>query len=195
MLFDSAYEDYIVVKNISFVISSEERSIITSRLNENNIGIEFIETRGIENSIFDAFSIYINAHLTELIISGLLAPAAYDAIKKAIYFIVKGMGRFAFRRKKEEPEVCIKFKNEKAEIIAPIPEYLNDIQFASYMDMLSNSIKELGQSQIYNMKDFDYYIIEFDNVKNKIVIKTITEYGMERARRQRETANAEGLKD
>lgn len=194
-MFDDTYEDYIMVKNIFFVISSEERNTIASKLNENNIGIEFIETRGIENSIFDAFSIYINAHLTELIISGLLAPAAYDAIKKTIYFIVKGIGRFAFRSKKDGPEVCVKFKNERAEIIAPIPEYLNDIQFANYMDMLSKSIKELGQSQVYNIKEFDYYIIEFDNAKNKTVIKTITEYGMERARRQRETANAEGLKD
>lgn len=187
-MFNSTYEDYIMVKNMSFVIGCEERNIITSKLNENNIGIEFIETRGIENSIFDAFSIYINAHLTELIITGLLAPAAYDAIKNSVILIVKSICRFTFRRKKDEPEVCIKFKTDKAEIIAPVPENLNDTQFASYMDMLGNSIKELSQSQIYNVKRFDYYIIEFDNETNGTIIKTSTEYGMERIRKQKEKA-------
>jgi hypothetical protein len=187
-MLDNTLKDYIIVKNMSFVINCDERDKIASELNEYNIGIEFIETRGIENSIFDTFSIYINVHLTELIITGLLAPAAYDVIKNSVILIVKSICRFAFRRKKDEPEVCIKFKTDKAEIIAPVPENLNDTQFACYMDMLGNSIRELSQSQIYNIKRFDYYIIEFDNETNGTVIKTSTEYGMERVRKQKEKA-------
>ena len=129
MWFDEKYKSGIMLENVSMLFLEDERKQFEEKLNEQNIGVLFLEKRSIQNSIFQAISIYINENLTGLFIAGLLAPATYDAIKTAFLYVIKKIKTWILKTKKETPVACLHFKTGEAEIIAPIPNDLTDEQF------------------------------------------------------------------
>lgn len=185
MWHNNKYESGIVAENLSFGLSSAEIEEIERKLNEHEIGLLFIEKRGVQSSIFNTLYIYINAHLTELIVASLLAPAAYDAIKYTISFLIEKVKCFFRKADESKPIVSLKLNIGKAEIIAPIPSNLNDEQFSYYMDMLQNSLVEIASIQNSNEKKYEYFVVEYSDDQKSLKIKTVTEYGAERAAEQR----------
>lgn len=184
MWFDEEYESGMTLENLSMLFSQEERSQIKEKLHEQNIGVLFFEKRGVQASFFDAAAIYINAHLTELILTGLLAPAAYDVIKATVSAVIGKIKSWVSSVKKDRPVVCLRFTTAKSEIIAPIPDYLTDEQFKIYMDMLRETLENDTKPKLEKVTRFDYFIVEENSEKTHIVTKTVAEYGYEQHRKR-----------
>lgn len=185
MFFDEKYENNIMLENISFLFSSEERDSIEKAFDEQEIGILFFEKRGIQNSIFDTAMIYINSNLTDLIIAGLLAPAAYDLLKNTILFVGRKISAFVHRAKKDEPVISLKMKSGDAEIIAPIPTNLSNEQFQIYMDMLQKALLEANEPKLKKVTKYECFVAECDEKMEKVIVKTMLEYGHEQVQKQR----------
>lgn len=184
MWFDEEYKSGIMLENFSLLFPDDERVQIKKLLNEQSIGVLFVETRGVQASFIEAASIYINEHLTELILTGLIAPAAYDAIKIAISAVIGKIKSWFRPPKRDSPVVCLKFKTANAEIIAPIPDYLSNEQFKIYMDTLRETLEHDSKPKIEKVTRFEYFIVEENCDKTHIVTKTIAEYSYEQRRKK-----------
>lgn len=184
MYFDEKYENNIMLENISMLFSNEERDSIVQAFDEQEIGVLFFEKRDIQNTVFDTVMIYINSNLTDLIIAGLLAPTAYDLLKKMILFVGRKISAFVFRTKKDEPAISLKMKSGDAEIIAPIPTNLSDEQFEMYFNMLQKSLSEASEPKLKKVTKYECFIAECDEKMEKVVVKTIHEYGYEQVQKQ-----------
>jgi len=179
------YKSAIGVENFPFFMLDEfdeKRNELENLLKEHQIELVFIEKRsGPIASVFQAIPILINEHLTELIIAGLLFPAAYDAIKFTILRLVKGIRQgffLASSGKTVDASAKLKMNVGNAEILAPIPSDLTDEQFAKYMDMLPKALAELKCNQIPNVERYECFIIEYDDEKLRTI--TMTQYARER---------------
>lgn len=185
MSYEPIFKNAIVVENISFCLSNDEKKKLEDTLNENHIDLFFYEQRSIQNSFFETLSIYFNKHLTELIVAGILVPATYEAIKFAVFKIVKGVNKFIRNAEKNKPITSLRLKTEKIEIIAPIPNNLNDKQFSDYMDMLQKTLIELGANQTQNIERYECFIIEYIDEQSNLKVKTMLQYAVERTTEQK----------
>lgn len=179
MWFDENYVNGMAVKNFSRGFSNDEETKLHTLLNEQGIGLTFFEVRSIENSFFQNFCIYINEHLTELFITGIIAPAAYDAIKIVICLIVNRISACLHKTDKNEPLSSLRLKIGKADVIAPIPNNLNDNQFSMYMNMLQKALAEANEPKLKKITKYECFIAECSEDFEQIVVKTINEYGHE----------------
>lgn len=68
----------VILINSSFYFTIEERNDLKQTLEENNMEMFFLEQRGFQNSIFSGIEIILNNNLFNMIIGGLIMPAAYD---------------------------------------------------------------------------------------------------------------------
>jgi hypothetical protein len=177
---ENEFENIIMVENISKCISNDEQKEIEDMLRSNNIGIIFHER---ENepiaSIFSNIPIYINEHLVELIVTGLIAPTTYAIIVQVFSRLAKYIKRLLIvtgKGVKKECNASIKIKLGKADLEAIIPNNLNDEQFKQYMNMLPNIIRDLIKTQIPKVKEFEHYIAEYIVETNSIKVTTIIEY-------------------
>lgn len=111
--------------------------------------------------------------------TGLLAPATYDAIKTAIFAVMRKIKSWFSKPKKDDALVCLKFKTSNTEIIAPIPDYLTDEQFKIYMDTLRETLEHDTKPKLEKVTRFEYFIVEDNCDRTRIVTKTVAEYGYE----------------
>ena len=187
MHYDNKFESNISVVNVSYFIPLESRKELEQALSSHEIGLLFYEQRqnSIQASLFQTIIVYVNEHLTELLIYGILAPTAYDTLKKAIHFVAKSISGFIRKRDKDETDPSMKFKIGNAEVIAPIPSNLSDEQFSSYMDTLKNTLKRLSDNEARKVERYDRFIVEYDRKTENLYIKTVSQYGSERAAEQR----------
>ncbi|HCX79664.1 MAG TPA: hypothetical protein DG577_09650 [Firmicutes bacterium] len=186
MFFDEKFESGISARNVSHFLPPEERKALEEELNRHGIGLVFFEQRSAQASIFKTIVVYLNEHLTELFITGLLAPAAYDAIKTTLLCLTKHIAIF-FRKhgKKEETYPNMRITIGKAEVIAPIPSNLNEKQFSAYLTILQSTLKELSNNVVPKIKKYECFIVEYNDATTKLSMKTVTKYGMERVAKQR----------
>lgn len=197
MWFDEKYSNSIAFRNVAYFISPDDRIELEEKLKKHGIGVSFFETRGIQASAYDFIFLYINQNLTELIIAGLLAPAAYDVIKTSILLIYKRIKNLSHatrsvRSKEITPSIQLKAGN--AEIIAPIPQNLSDEQFGMYMDMLRQTMSDVNETKFQGLPKHQSFIAEYSIEEKRIMVKTITEYGYEQIIAQRKR-QAEGDKN
>lgn len=123
--------------------------------------------------------IYINQHMTELIVSGLFTPAAYDVLKLGVCSAlrkIKENFKMLQGGKLRNAEPCIKYHLHNMEIIAPIPSNLSNKQFNKYFDSINELIKEVNSS--YPIEKEESLIIESNG--SKLELKTIYEYTQEK---------------
>jgi hypothetical protein len=103
--------------------------------------IFFIEQRGINNSIFDGIEIILNNNLFNMLVGGVLMPAAYDILKNSLVVIVKKIknSNVKFLRANKDPEpinAVIKIKTDVGEIIASIDQELTPEEVEKYIEAL-----------------------------------------------------------
>src|SRR5699024_11466522 len=78
-----------ILINSYMFFNTEERTELKQNFEENNIELFFLEERGIKNSIFDGIEIILNNNLFNMLVGGVLMPAAYDVLKNSLVIIVK----------------------------------------------------------------------------------------------------------
>ena len=191
---DNRFESNIAVVNFSYFIPSVIRKELEEALNTHEIKLLFYDGKqnSIQMSLFQTVIIYINGHLTELFICGFLAPAAYDTLKKVILFVAKSISGFIRKLGKDETFPSMKMKVGNAEIIIPIPSNLSDEQFSTYMSTLQNTLKTFSDNEARKVGRYDIFIVEYKDKAEKMSIKSISQYGAERAAEQRSVKDYKG---
>ncbi len=175
-----------ILENDGFLLGKETEDEISLNLNSSEIGFICIEKRsGIQNSIFQGISIFINENLTALIVGGFITPLAYDSIKYAVKaiaekIIAKKVINFGIVGVRRSPELVLKLKTKNGNIFAPIPTNLSDKQFGQYMDTLQESLKVLQNDS----SKYQEYVAEYDAELVKVCLRTMSEYGLEQYRKQ-----------
>lgn len=189
MLNGDKFESEISAVNVSYFMPNEKREELKKALSNHEINMLFREQRhdSVQASLFQTIVLYINEHLTELFICGLLAPAAYDIVKTTILYIAKSISKLIQKPGKDETYPSMKLNIGNAEIIAPIPTNLNEEQFTSYMDTLKSSLKTLSDNEVRKTERYNMFIVEYSNETEKICVKTVSQYGMERAKEQQKS--------
>ncbi|HZK55217.1 MAG TPA: hypothetical protein VFC84_13605 [Desulfosporosinus sp.] len=174
----NGYDAELVLENGALFLSPEDRRSIEDILSKVDIGFGCIELRnGPKASLFHGIAVFINENLTSLFVGRLLMPGAYDAIKFAFKKIVDGIkngsARIVSANKISMPECILKFVTKKGHLEVPIPNNLTDEQFEKYMDLLKVAIQTLNEDIINQ----GHLIAEFEMKSEKVIIKTVLEYG------------------
>lgn len=186
---DEKCDNKIVLRNVYHLITAEEREKLEEDFANQKIGIDFYETRGMQMSVFDCIYLYLNQNLSELLITGLLAPAAYDLIKSSALFLIKRVKKLLHKvsaKRISEVKPSIQLKCGNAEITAVIPDNLSDEQFYAYMDLLKQTLSEVNEHKFQPLLKYQSFIAEYDANSNYIKVSTITEYGYEQIAKQNE---------
>lgn len=131
----------VILINSYMCFTPEERKKLEQSFEKNDMEIFFIEQRGINNSIFDGIEIILNNNLFNMLVGGVLMPAAYDALKNSLAFIVKKIKNSSvkFLRANKDPEpinAVIKIKTDVGEIIASIDQELSLEEVEKYIEAL-----------------------------------------------------------
>lgn len=181
-------ENAIFVEEFHFVIPQDEQNEIKKLLSTHKINVVFSEKKKEPTaSLFNAISIYINEHLIELIVAGIILPSAYNAIKFFILRLLKHLKKITVINsagEQKEASMNFKFKIEETEIIAPIPKGLNDEQFSIYMDMLQETMLKINETEKSHTKTYDLLIIELNNKDMLLTTKTMVQYMKEKREQQ-----------
>src|SRR5699024_12437056 len=103
----------------------------------NHIELYLLEERGNKNSIFDGIEIILNNNLFNMLVGGVLMPAAYDVLKNSLVIIVKKIrnSNVKLLRANKDPEpvnAVIKVKTDAGEIIASIDQELSSEEVETY---------------------------------------------------------------
>ncbi|MGX7410459.1 hypothetical protein ACWOE8_19660 [Enterococcus avium] len=131
----------LILMNGDMFLTPEERTELKQSFEENNMEIFFLEQRGIKNSIFDGIEIILNNNLFNMLIGGVLMPAAYDVLKNSLVTIVKKIRKSNIKilRANKDPEpvnAVIKVKTDAGEIIASIDQELSPEEVEKYIEAL-----------------------------------------------------------
>lgn len=127
--------------NGDMFLTPEERTEMKQNFEENNMEIFFLEERGVRNSIFDGIEIILNNNLFNMLVGGVLMPAAYDVLKNSLVFLVKKIrnSNIKLLRANKDPEpvnAVIKVKADAGEIIASIDQELSPEEVEKYIEAL-----------------------------------------------------------
>jgi hypothetical protein len=131
----------LILINSYMCFTPEERKKLEESFEKNDMEIFFIEQRGINNSIFDGSEIILNNNLFNMLVGGVLMPAAYDILKNSLVVIVKKIknSNVKFLRANKDPEpinAVIKIKTDVGEIIASIDQELTPEEVEKYIEAL-----------------------------------------------------------
>lgn len=174
----------IVLENGKEYLDNKEFVDLSDTLKEYDITLESYGKSGIMNSLYD-ICIYFNEHITELLITGVLIPTAYDAIKSSIKFIVfriKSKVKIIQSDKVRSAQPSFRFKTSNGEVIAPIPHNLSEEQFDKYMDGVYQAIRAL--KPITDSK-YERLIIEVDAETTYIETKSLHQYIQDQAMKKK----------
>ena len=174
MMEDEKYKFNICVENAP--INPLERYTIKKILNEQGIGIAFLEYRGIMNSAFDSIPIFLNPEIISLLVSSMMTSAMYDSLKTALFILISKISSRLRRRKKQDSGAAFRFKVGNADIFADIPSGLNDIQFKAYMDMVRDTSTTIYKMQENTETEYTNLFLVYDSEKESIDVKTVSEY-------------------
>jgi hypothetical protein len=138
----------LILINSYMCFTPEERKKLEESFEKNDMEIFFIEQRGINNSIFDGIEIILNNNLFNMLVGGVLMPAAYDILKNSLVVIVKKIknSNVKFLRANKDPEpinAVIKIKTDVGEIIASIDQELTPEEVAH--KIASNTLDNKNQ--------------------------------------------------
>lgn len=130
-----------ILINSYMCFTPEERKKLKQSFEKNDMEIFFIEQRGINNSIFDGIEIILNNNLFNMLVGGVLMPAAYDVLKNNLVDIIKKIknSNVKFLRANKDPEpinAVIKIKTDVGEIIASIDQELSPEEVEKYIEAL-----------------------------------------------------------
>lgn len=130
-----------ILINSYMCFTPEERKKMEQSFEKNDMEIFFIEQRGINNSIFDGIEIILNNNLFNMLVGGVLMPAAYDVLKNSLVVIVKKIknSNIKILRANKDPEpinAVIKIRTDVGEIIASIDQELSPEEVEKYIDAL-----------------------------------------------------------
>ncbi|EHW1482456.1 hypothetical protein AJM39_09485 [Listeria monocytogenes] len=136
----------IILIDSHMYFTPDERKKLKEMYEAQSMEIFFLEQRSIKNSIFDGIEIILNNNLFNMLVGGLLMPAAYELIKNSLTLFVKnfkkGNIKFLDACKKPEPvNTVIKIKLDRGEIIAPIDQELSPEEMEEYIDALITAWK------------------------------------------------------
>jgi hypothetical protein len=131
----------LILINSYMCFTPEERKKLEESFEKNDMEIFFIEQRGINSSIFDGIEIILNNNLFNMLVGGVLMPAAYDILKNSLVVIVKKIknSNVKFLRANKDPEpinAVIKIKTDVGEIIASIDQELTPEEVEKYIEAL-----------------------------------------------------------
>lgn len=131
----------LILINSYMCFTPEERKKLEQSFEKNDMEIFFIEQRGINNSIFDGIEIILNNNLFNMLVGGVLMPAAYDVLKNSLVVIVKKIknSNVKILRANKDPEpinAVIKIRTDVGEIIASIDQELSPEEVEKYIDAL-----------------------------------------------------------
>ncbi|WP_097005209.1 hypothetical protein [Lacrimispora amygdalina] len=174
MVYDDKYKLSIATENAP--LRPSEQQEIRLMLSRHDIGIAFLEHRSIINSVLDSIPIFLNPDITNLLISGLMMPAVYDALKKCLLYMVAKISVRKNITEEKESGVAFRLNIDNADIYAPIPAGLSDKQFSAYMDMIKNSFTIISKKQEETKADYHQIFIMYDNEREKVDIKTVQDY-------------------
>ncbi|MBN7773553.1 hypothetical protein [Clostridium aminobutyricum] len=165
-------------------LSQDELTNIQSELNKYDITLIATDDHAPQAS-FNDICIFISQNTTELIVSGLMMPVAYDVLVKSIKFVIqkiKEKVKILQGGQVREAQPSIHFKTENSELIAPIPQNLTDEQFNKYFESINEAIKTIHHN---SEKKYEYFIIEQQNDGLRVEVKTIIQYAQDKIEHQK----------
>ena len=164
----------IVLENAPLKPSEQQK--INEMINKYGIDVCFLEYRAIVNSVFDSIPVFLNPDITNLLISGFMMPAVYDAFKECLHYMVMKISSRKHLKEKNESGVAFRLKINNADIYAPIPSGLSDTQFSTYMDMIKSSFMKVNKEQEETKADYQQLFLMYDSETEKVEIKTVQDY-------------------
>lgn len=187
--------DAILLENGAKYLSETELNDLTNKLKKINIELKTMSNDSPKMSLND-ISVFVGGHITELIITGLIIPTAYDVLKSSLKFIVykiKENVKILQSGKVREAQPCIQFKTCNGEVIAPMPQNLSESQFDKYMDGVWQAVNAIKPNP---EKEYESFIIEQNKDSLKIEVKTMLQYAQEQYNKQEQrksnSANMKG---
>ena len=168
-------------KDLSVVVENaplkpSEQQEINEMINKYGIDVYFLEYRAIVNSFFDSISVFLNPDITNLLISGFVTPAVYDALKECLHYMVMKISSRKHLKEENESGVAFRLKIKNADIYAPIPSGLSDAQFSAYMDMIKSSFMIVNKEQEETNPDYQRLFLMYESGTEEVKIKTVQDY-------------------
>lgn len=162
---------------------------IATQLRERNIDVCIDSVTQRYKASFLDIGIFLNDHLTEAIVMGLLIPTTYDIVKSSILAGIKAIRKkmkICQADKIRDADPYIKLQAETYEINILIPNDLSDDELAAYLD----EAFALAKGHVANPeKRYEHFFIERDELDGKVRMKTMLEYGSERAAKTKDDSN------
>lgn len=154
----------LVLSDGDMYLSKEEKESITKDFKKNEMDIFFLENQGIKNSIFDGIEIMLNNNLFNMLVGGLLLPAAYDTLKNGLTFIIKKISNsnIMLLRANEKPEpikIVIKIQTNVGYIMASIDQELSSDEVEKYINGLIEAYKIASSTSSSDRKN-QYFIVD-----------------------------------
>ncbi len=177
------YGEIFLPEGINY-LSQHELTNMQSELSRYGINLIATDDHTPKASLND-ICIFISQNITELIVSGLMMPVAYDVFVKSIKFIIqkiKEKVKILQGGQVREAQPSIHFRTENSELIAPIPKDLTDEQFNEYFEAINEAIKTIHHN---SEKRYEYFIIEQRKDELRVEVKTIIQYAQDKAEHQK----------
>lgn len=172
----------ILLENGESYLSNDDVKYIESLLQASNINLVLLNSGSVKQSFTDLI-VYISNNLTELLISGLLLPIAYDALKRVFKFILKRIkenAKIITTNGIRDVQPSIIFKHKNTEIIAPLPNNLSDEQFDKYCDSIMNTLCKIVDGQ----QDTHLFIVQKENTLESEILSSTQYILQQRDKRQ-----------
>lgn len=113
--------------------------------------------------------------MINLLISGVMIPAAYDALKGALHYMVVKISSRKSIVDETESGVVFRLRINHSDIFAPIPSNLSDKQFSEYMDMIKNSVTTISKEE-KTKTDYEQIYFVYNDETERIDVKTGKDY-------------------
>ena len=162
-----------LLENMSFIFTLDEREELRRELEKYSIKVEFYEKRGIQNSLFQGFTIYVQENYIRILAEMILLPVAKYGfvllLKKVSAGIRKGM--FSIKR----PEIHFRSRIKHSDIYMKFPTQLADDEFDIYAERLHEELYKL-KSRIEEDATQQDYLILSNSAKDSLNLQTMTIY-------------------
>jgi hypothetical protein len=185
MYYDKKFEAGICFYNFPpFLQVNSEKEVIEA-LNKVHIGVTFVETRCCPiNDIFPFFSVWVNEHLTDLVLSGIIGPVIWEIIKFAT--IKSWVCAKKFYNRNTENQACMQMILEKdnKKIHVLLPRDFTIEQINACMDDLKILLATVKVKDNDKVK-LEETVIEYDTKDKCLKIISQSQFAEEQVKKQR----------
>lgn len=156
-------------------LKPSEQQDIKNAVNKYGMDIIFLEQRAIIHSLLEPVPVFLNPDMINLLISDVMMPAAYDALKSSLHYMVVKISSRKSIVDETESGVVFRLRINHLDIFAPIPSNLSDKLFFEYMDMIKSSVTTISKEK-KTKTDYEQIYFLYNVETERIDVKTGKNY-------------------